>query len=462
MPLLFKMSKYDVLLIGAGQSAIPLARELATHGKKVALVERKHLGGSCVNFGCTPTKAVIASARLAYHSQHAAELGINISHVEIDYPAVLARARKIVRATIQSLSDQLHECGVDIVEGHAKFDGKSGDLFKIRVGVATYLAQDVVIDTGTRTRLPQIDGLESVGWIDAGNWMTVEKLPASMLILGGGYVGIEMAQFYARMGVAVTVIDSGDQILSHEDADIANAIQTLLEQEKIEFRLKADVKSIKKHQMGIEMTLIVAEKKEHLSAQTVFVATGRQPNTDDLGLYTIGLQPREDGVIEVDDTLASSVSGVWAVGDVRGGPMFTHTSWDDHRVLEWQLMKIGERKSIAGRIIPYAVFTDPELGRVGMTERQARKEHGDHVRVQHYDMSSNGRANQAGQSAGQIKLVIDSRTDRLLGAAVLSASGAELVSIYIAMMNAGATMDVLKQAMFIHPTLAEAVQSAAM
>ena len=454
-------SAYDILIIGAGQAGIPLARSLAGAGQAVAIAERTHLGGSCVNFGCTPTKAVIASARIAHLARRAADFGVIVSDVSIDYARVLARALSLVDDAKKSLAKGLDECDADVLIGHCRFVGRSRDLFKLTVDERDVLARQVVIDTGTRTQVPAIEGLNKIDYLHSGNWLEHRSLPDHVIFAGAGYIALEMAQFYRRMGARVTVVGSGEQVADHEDQDISAALQKFLESEGIAFLLRSKVTSVAKTQDGVVVTASSANRMHEINGSHLFLATGRKPNTDDLGLETIGLPTRDDGTIEIDDRLATKVKGVWAAGDIRGGPMFTHTSWDDHRVLESQLLRDGSR-TIAERIVPYAIFTDPELGRVGMTEAEARKQHGDLVTVATYEMKSNGKASEVGESEGFIKLIANVETGELFGAAILTLDGAELVGSFITLMNAKATLDAICRGIYIHPTLSEAVQSAAM
>jgi pyruvate/2-oxoglutarate dehydrogenase complex dihydrolipoamide dehydrogenase (E3) component len=454
------MKEYDVVIIGAGQTGIPLARKLATAAQRVAIVERKHLGGSCVNFGCTPTKAVVASARVAHLARRAAEFGILLPDPKIDFPKVLARARKFVEESKASLAKGLAECRAHVIDGQARFAERDSKAFVLSVGEQSVRATQVVINTGARTLLPEIEGLESLPYIHAGNWLDAKALPDHVLFAGVGYIALEMAQFYRRMGSRVTVIGSSKQIAEHEDADVSQALQSVLEAEGISFRLDTQVKTARRDGDGVCVGIESNGKRELISGSHLFIATGRRPNTDDLGLETVGLKTDEHGVIPVDERLATSVPNVWAAGDVRGGPMFTNSSWDDHRILESQLLGDGTRTA-AGRIVPYAIFTDPELGRVGMSETQARKQHGDHVKVAKFERKHTGTAAELGETVGFIKLIADRRDGKLLGAAVLASEGAELAGSYITLMNAKATLDAICGGIYIHPTLTEAVQSAA-
>jgi pyruvate/2-oxoglutarate dehydrogenase complex dihydrolipoamide dehydrogenase (E3) component len=447
-------SSYDFLIIGGGQAGIPLAQALAKAGRRVALAERKHLGGSCVNFGCTPTKAVLASARVAQLARRGAEFGLEIPEVRVNFGAVLGRAKDILMESRSGLEKSMAGDNPKLLRGHARFTGKAAGGFRLRVGEQEVSAQQVVVNTGTRDLVPRVEGLGDIEIIHAGNWLEQDRLPEHLVVMGGGYIGVEMSQFYRRMGSRVTVVEGNRQILGHEDEEVAEALRRLLEAEGVTFKLGAKVARVARDGEGIRVAL---EGDQAIDASHLFVATGRKPNTDDLGLGTVGVKITDKGILEADERLATNVPGIWAAGDVRGGPMFTHTAYDDYRVLESQLLEGGARTT--NRVVPYAVFTDPELGRVGMTEGEARGA-GKRVKVARYEMKKNGKAREIGESEGFIKVIAEEGGNNILGAAVLAAEGAELVHMYIDLMNAGAPYTVIQNALHIHPTLAEAVQSA--
>ena len=449
---------YDVLIIGAGQAGIPLAHALAKAGKRTALAERKDLGGSCVNFGCTPTKAAIASARTAFQARRAAQFGIRVSGVEVDFPAVLDRARSILMQSRASLRRGLETTDNPLlVRGHARLAGREAGRFRVIVGEKTFGARQVVLDTGTRSLLPSIEGLRKGQFLHAGNWLDAAELPEHILFVGGGYIALEMSQFYRRMGSRVTVTDGADQILKREDADVVFPLQRLLESEGIAFRLNSRVTRASWRGKGVTLSLRSGRDSSQLRGSHLFVAAGRKPNTDDLGLETVGVRVGADGVVATDEKLATNVPGIWAAGDIRGGPMFTHTAWDDFRILESQMAGDGSRTT--RRVVPYAVYTDPELGRVGKTEKEAR-EAGADVRIGRFEMRNNGKARELSETEGFIKVIVESGSKKILGASVLSFEGAELVHLYGTLMNADLPYTVLRDAVHIHPTLAEAVQSA--
>jgi pyruvate/2-oxoglutarate dehydrogenase complex dihydrolipoamide dehydrogenase (E3) component len=448
---------FDILIIGGGQAGPPLAHGLAATGRRVALVERRDLGGSCINFGCTPTKAAIACARVAHLARRAGEFGLRIPSVEVDFPAVMERARQIARRSREGLDAWFSESeNPTLLRGHARLDGRAGPGFRVRIGERAVIAEQVVLDTGTRTRVPAISGIDTVQFMHAGNWLELNELPADLGVIGAGAIGLEMAQFYRRMGSRVTVIETSGQIAGHEDTDVATALQGYLETEGIAFRLNSPVARIVARPGGATLSL-GADAGTQLAVSHIFIAAGRQPNTDDLGLETVGVATAPGGLVTVDKRLSTSVAGIWAAGDIRGGPQFTHTAWDDHRILLSQIVGDGARTS--ERVVPYAIFTDPELGRVGMTEAAARGD-GRAVKAGRFELKRNGKATEIGEGNGFIKIIADAQSRRILGASVLGADAAELVHSCIVAMNAKAPYTVIADAVFIHPTLSEAVQSA--
>lgn len=451
-------TRCDVAVIGAGQAAIPLAAALAGAGRKVVLAEREQVGGSCVNYGCTPTKAAIASARVAHLARRAGEYGVSIDSVRVDFAQVIGRARRIVGDSRASLEKWIAStAALDLMRGHARLEGREGGMFRLRVGAQEVRSREVVLDTGTRSQVPAIEGIDDVGFLTAETWLEKPTLPGHLLIVGGGYIGLEMGQFYRRMGSEVTIVSSGPRIAGREDADVADALRGILEHEGIRFVLDGKVRRVQRRAGGIDALIEGPDGPFGLEISDVFIAAGRRPNTDDLGLETVGLVTSDKGTIDVDQRLRTGIEGLWAAGDIRGGPMFTHTSWDDYRILESQM--VGDRSRTLDRVVPYALFTDPELGRVGLTEAQAR-EQGRDIRVGRFEMRNNGKARELGETAGFIKVVVDRRTGLLLGASVLCVEAGELVHAYVQLMNARAPFTVMQNAIHIHPTLSEAVQSA--
>jgi pyruvate/2-oxoglutarate dehydrogenase complex dihydrolipoamide dehydrogenase (E3) component len=449
---------YDVLIIGGGQAGIPLAWKLVAQGKQVALAERERLGGSCVNFGCTPTKAAIASARVAHQARRAGEYGLHIPEVRVDFAAVLKRARRIAAESRAGLDSGLEDSvNPFLIRGQARLDGRAKEGFRVQIGQQSLTAKELVLNTGTRSLIPDLEGLETIDFLHAGNWLDRSELPEHLLMLGGGYIALEMGQFYRRMGSKVTIIERGERILAREDPEVAAALQRLLEAEGIAFRTDTTIERAET-KAGVTLHTRHGERAGTLHGSHLFIATGRRPNTDDLGLETVGVQQDDHGYVRIDARLATNVEGIWAAGDIRGGPQFTHTSWDDHRILLSQMT--GDKSRTTERHVPYAVFTDPELGRIGMTAAEA-KQSGKKIKIARFEMQKNGKASELGETAGFIQVIADAETDQLLGATLLCAEASELVHIYIDLINAKAPYTVLRDAIHIHPTLAEAVQSAA-
>ena len=467
---------FDFVIIGGGQASTPLAHSLAQSGKRVLLVERKNLGGSCINFGCTPTKAAIASAKLVHQARRATEYGIRIPAVEVDFSDVIAKANQIATASREGLEKDLKtSSSISYLKGHARLDGRDEEgHFRIRIQDGPSVScEQVILNTGNRSAIPKIAGLEMIRdrVVDADTWLLAHQQypdkspPKRIVILGAGYVGLEMAQFYRRMGSSVVVIGNGPRIANHEDDDISEALQRYLSKEGIEFYLDCQTQRVEAQKTdgkddGILIHTLnsVSKKESVIEASHFFIATGRIPNTGDLGLETVGIKMSPRGIVPINEKLSTQVQGIWVAGDIRGGPMFTHTSWDDFRILESQILGDGSRTT--KRIVPYAMFTDPELGRVGMTEADAKK-NGRKYTVAKFDFSDNGKANELRETQGFIKLIADVEKDELLGAAVLGAEGSELVQIYVTLMNTRAPYSVIRDAIYIHPTLCEAVQSAA-
>jgi len=445
----------DFVIIGGGQAGIPLAHALAQAGKSTVLVERKNLGGSCINFGCTPTKAAIASAKLAFDSKRASEFGLRIPEVQIDFSGVLGQARSISEASRKSLEQGFENVpNLRLIRSHAKLiERDATGIFRIETKSEELLAKEVIINVGSRTFFPRISGLNQPQVIHADNWLDQTDLPEHLVILGSGYIGFEMGQFYRRMGAQVTLLEGGPQVLKNEDADVAENLESYLKAEGISFLKNIQVNEFKYESGGWKIQL----KDSVVEGSHVFVATGRKPNTDDLGLEKIGVRVDHKGYVLHDEKLSTNVPGVWVAGDARGGPLFTHTAWDDFRILQSQILGDGSRT--LHRIVPYAIFTDPELGRVGITEKQARTQRMD-IAVAHFPFSENSKANELRETKGFIKLIADPKHDQLLGAAVVGAHASETVQLYVTLMNANAPYSVIRDAIYIHPTLAEAAQSA--
>jgi pyruvate/2-oxoglutarate dehydrogenase complex dihydrolipoamide dehydrogenase (E3) component len=442
--------KYDAIAIGSGQAAKPLCYALADRGWKIAFIERDQLGGSCVNTGCTPTKTLVASAQVAFYARNAARWGVRANDVSVDLPAVLARKNKVVQGFRDSIQKRIDlKPNIRLVRGHARFI----EPHRVQVGEEIFESEKIFIDAGTRSSIPEIPGMDSVPYLTNATIMELQEVPKHLLILGGGYIGLEFGQMFRRFGSRVTIVHRHDQILCNEDPDIVRELQKALEAEGISFCLNASSERIEKRGGGIALTIETGKGVETMEGSHLLVATGRKPNTDDLGLENAGIKTDERGYIPVNSRLETNVRGIWALGDVNGGPAFTHISYHDYQIVFGNLME-GKNLTTENRYLPYALFTDPQLGRVGITEQKARAT-GKKFKMGTYPLASVARAIERDETAGLMKIIVDGESDRVLGAAILGSEGGELVQILGAMMLAGAPYTVLKGAVYIHPTLAE-------
>jgi pyruvate/2-oxoglutarate dehydrogenase complex dihydrolipoamide dehydrogenase (E3) component len=442
------MLTYDAIIIGSGQAGNPLSQKLADHGWKVALIEKEHLGGTCINTGCTPTKTMVASAQVAHYARSASRWGVRAGEVSVDLPAVVARKDSIVnqwRSGLQRKAEQRKE-HLHLYRGQARFVGPH----RIRVGSDELESERIFINTGARTSTPPLPGLDRVEFLTNASIMQLRELPEHLVVLGGGYIGLEFGQMFRRFGSRVTVVHNGEHILSREDSDVAEELQKALEAEGVRFILGVRTTAVEKEGGQVALTL---ESGEPVRGSHLLVATGRRPNTDDLGLDSAGVQIDKHGFIRVNNRLETNVPGIWALGDVKGGPAFTHISFNDYQIVYANLIE-NQSLSTDGRLVPYSVFTDPQLGRVGMTEKEARAT-GRRLKIGKIPTSWVARAIERDETAGLMKVVVDAETDRILGAAILSSEGGELVQIIEFVMLAGAPYTLMKGAVYIHPTLAE-------
>ncbi len=442
--------QYDAIVIGSGQGGNPLAHRLADLGWTVALVEQAYLGGTCINTGCTPTKTMVASAQVAHYARNAARWGVKTGEVRVDLPAIVARKNKVVesfRSGQQSRVDARKT--LHLRRGHARFTGPHA----IRVGDVLLESGRIFIDTGARPDIPRLPGLETVDYLTNASIMELSQVPEHLLVLGGGYIGLEFGQMFRRFGSQVTVVHHSGQILPREDADVVAELQRALETEGIKFLLNAHTTRVEKKDGQIRLIFEGGSGSSALTGSHLLIATGRKPNTDDLDLAEAGVETGQDGFIKVNGRLETNVPGIWAIGDVKGGPAFTHISYNDFQIIYGNLVE-GKNLTIEDRIVPYSVFTDPQLGGVGMTEKEARKR-GYKLKIGKMPMSYVARAIERDETAGLMKIVVDASSDRILGASILGAEGGELVQILGTVMLAGLPYTLLKGAVYIHPTLAE-------
>ncbi len=455
MPGAVSSSSYDLILIGSGQAGNPLAAAFAAKNKRVALVERSLVGGTCVNYGCTPTKTMVASAEVAALARRAPEFGVRVGEVSVSMQEVVARKRGIVETSRKNNETHLRE-SVDLLRGEASFTGPRQLLVQLNAGGSLALTANViVIDTGLSPTLPDIDGIAAVPHLDNVSIMELDAVPEHLLILGGGYIGVEFAQMFRRFGSRVSILQHGSQLLTEEDPDVAEAVADLLREDDIQIVLDAKVESVSGSGTEICLTAVASGQARSFEGSHLLIAAGRRPNTECLNLAAAGIQVNGHGYIHVDERLQTNVPGVYATGDVTGGPQFTHIAYDDFRVLKTNLLDGGERVT-TGRQVPYCVYIDPQLGRVGFSEKSAR-EAGRSFKVGRLPMTSVARAFETGQSRGFMKVLVDSETSQILGAFILGAEGGEIMSMLQIAMLGKLPYTVLENAIFAHPTFGESL-----
>ncbi|HTE86962.1 MAG TPA: mercuric reductase [Dehalococcoidia bacterium] len=452
--------QYDAIVIGSGQGGGPFAGALAGAGRKTALIERSYVGGTCVNYGCTPTKTMVASAQAAYIARRGADYGVMTGPIRIDMEKVRERKRAIVELwRSSSLEATLNTKGLDYIHGDAQFTGPHAVEVTLDSGEQrSLIAGLIVIDTGLRPAMPPIEGLAALEPLDSTSIMELDSVPQRLLVLGGGYVGVEFGQMFRRFGSEVTIVDVASRLLGREDRDIADAMVEILREDGIEILL--DTKTLRAQhgaRGGLELTVQTQSAERTLSGSHILAAAGRAPNTSGLHLEAAGVCVNEKGFIAVNDRLETNVPGIYAIGDVNGEAAFTHISYDDYRILKANLLEGGSR-STSDRPVPYTVFTDPQLGRVGLSEDQARAE-GRSIRVASMPMRHVARALEVDQSRGMMKVVIDAETDQILGCAILGIDGGEVMSMIEIAMMGNLPASRLRDGVFSHPTLAEALNN---
>ena len=451
---------YDAVIIGAGQAGGPLSTELARAGWKTALIEREHVGGTCVNEGCTPTKTMVASARVAYLARRAADYGVQTGQVTVDLKEIRRRKRDIVESFRGGGLRRIESTeGLDLIMGEARFAGPK--MIEVQLndgGVHTLSADTVVINTGTRSRMPTLPGLDGVPALDSTSIMELDEVPEHLLVIGGGYIGLEFGQMFRRFGSQVTLVQRSGQLITREDPDVAKAVAGILCEDGIDVLLETRPVRVQSSGGGrIALTVSASAGERVLIGSHMLVAAGRVPNTDHLNLSVAGIQVDERGFIPVNGRLETGVPGVYALGDVKGGPAFTHISYDDYRILRTNLLQGGDA-STAGRLVPYAVFIDPQLGRVGLTEKQARAE-GLNYRVAKIPMSWVARALETDETRGLMKAIVDADSDQILGAAILGVEGGEVMTVLQMAMMGGVPYTVIRDGVFAHPTLSESLNN---
>jgi pyruvate/2-oxoglutarate dehydrogenase complex dihydrolipoamide dehydrogenase (E3) component len=453
------MDHYDAIIIGSGQAGKPLATALGKAGWKTALIERAYIGGTCINYGCTPTKTMFNSARVAYLARRAVDYGVHSGEVIVNMSEVRERKQRVVESFRESGLKGIKDTkNLDLLTGNAKFVGPHEIEVQLNDGGTRSLTADkIFINTGGRPAKPQLEGIDEVPTLDSTSIMELDQLPEHLLVLGGGYIGLEFAQMFRRFGSRVTIIQRDGQLLGREDSDVAEAVLKVMEEDGIKVFLNTEAVRVKQEGTSIELTVRTPSGEHTLSGTHFLVAVGRKPNTDDLNLAAAEVETDERGNVKVNRRLETNVPGVYALGDVNGGPQFTHISYDDFRIIRTNLLE-GGNATTDGRLVPYTVFIDPQLGRVGISENEA-KEKGLIIRVAKLEMTHVARAIEMSETRGFMKSIVDAHTNQILGAAVLSVEGGELMAMFEIAMMGKLPYTVLKDAIFAHPTLAESLNN---
>jgi pyruvate/2-oxoglutarate dehydrogenase complex dihydrolipoamide dehydrogenase (E3) component len=450
---------YQAIVIGSGQGGTPLCRTLAEAGLRTALVERSHIGGTCINEGCTPTKTMVASGRVAYLAGRGKDYGVNTGEIRIDMARVRQRKRDIVETFRNGSQKRLETTpNLDLIFGEASFTGPKTLSVRMKDGAQRTLSADrIFINAGARPSVPKLEGLRDVSFLDSTSVMELDSVPEHLLVLGGGYVGLEFGQLFRRLGSRVTIVHSREQLLVSEDADVAEEVLALLKQDGIDVQLRSNAERVVKTGGGIQLTLRAGQETRSVEGSHLLTATGRTPNTDSLNVGAAGIATDERGFIKVNGKLETNVEGVYALGDIKGDPAFTHISYDDFRVLRTNLIEKGSA-TIENRMVPYTIFIDPQLGRIGMTESEARAQKRNY-RVAKMPMNYVARALEVDETRGFMKAIVDTQSDQILGAAVLGIEGGEIMAMLQLAMMGRLPFTTLREAIFAHPTLAESLNN---
>jgi pyruvate/2-oxoglutarate dehydrogenase complex dihydrolipoamide dehydrogenase (E3) component len=453
------VENYDCIVIGSGQAGTPLVTALAKAGYRTALIEREHIAGTCINEGCTPTKTMVASARVAYLARRAADYGVHTGPVTVDMVKVRQRKRDIVNSFRSSSERRLQGvANLDVLFGEASFSGPKTMYVRMNDGSERDLvAERIFINTGARPSIPAIDGLDPARTLNSTTIMELDAVPEHLIVLGGGYVGLEFGQMFRRFGARVTIIQRGARLLTREDGDVADEVAKILREDGIDIHLEATPTRVAANGAGFDVTIKTPSGEQVITGSHILAAAGRSPNTETMNLEAVGVRTEKGGFIAVNERLETSAPSVWALGDVKGGPAFTHISYDDYRIIRDNLLEGGSRTT-NDRPVPYTVFIDPQLGRMGLGEEEARTA-GKNIKVAKMPMSYVARADEVDETRGFMKAVVDAESGQILGCAILGIEGGELMAMVEIAMMGKVPYTTLRDAVFAHPTLSESLNN---
>ncbi|MGH9775533.1 MAG: mercuric reductase [Candidatus Acidiferrales bacterium] len=453
------IDQYQAIVIGSGQGGTPLGMALAGAGLRTALIEREHVGGTCINEGCTPTKTMVASGRVAYLARRGTGYGVHTGDITIDLERVRQRKRDIVTSFRTGSQSRLEKTrNLDVIFGVASFTGPKSVLVQMKDGrQRSFTGERIFINAGARPSVPPLEGLKDVPFLDSTSIMELETVPQHLLVLGGGYIGLEFGQMFRRFGSRVTIVQSARQLLTGEDSDVADEVAAIMKQDGIEIILNARAERVSRTGSQIHLSVRMGSESRDVIGTHFLVATGRLPNTDSLNLTAASIATDSRGFIQVNGKLETNQAGVFALGDIKGGPAFTHISYDDFRILRTNLIENGSATT-EGRFVPYTLYIDPQLGRIGMTEAATRAR-GGKFRVAKMPMSHVARALEVDETRGFMKAIVDAGTGQILGAAVLGLEGGEIMSMLQLAMMGKLPYTALREATFAHPTLAESLNN---
>jgi len=453
------MKHYDAIIIGAGQAGTPLAKKLAVAGKKTAIIEKRMVGGTCIIDGCTPTKAMVASAQAIHRAKTASDLGVNISGAEVDFKKVIARKDEIVKSFQASAQKGIESTDdLDLIMGEAVFSAEKELTITNAKGKKEIVTADLIfINTGAKTIIPDIKGLDEVDYLTSTTILDLKEVPEHLVVIGGNYIGLEFGQMFQRFGSKVTIIEKSSSIMGREDDDVSAEVTKILLDEGLEIITEAAVEAVANKAGKLAITLKAKAKSKTITASHILIAVGRAPQTERLGLDIAGVKTDDKGHVIVNETLETNVKGIYALGDVKGGPAFTHIAYNDYTIV---YRNIVERAKLTtkGRPIPYCMFTDPQLGRIGISEKQAEEQGLDYL-VAKIPMEQVARGIETGDTLGFMKAIVDRKSKKILGASILASEGGEIMSVLQMAMQGGITYEEIRYNIFAHPTYSESLNN---